>query len=151
CQAHAVVRAAFAQDPFGRLAERPASHEQKAHPRGFRQQRDDLRQLDHAVPRSEGADKASEYLIAPDAQVIAYAFAADVRPETIDIHAVRVNHDFLVINANAKQIPPFNFGNDKDARRRLQIQTLVTFQQAKHSDAVPVTADPNFRAVVFKK
>src|ERR1043165_4011858 len=103
------------------------------------------------MPGTKRSDKPDERFIIFNLKLAPHSFAADVWLKTLGINAVRIDHNLLVFDSDAQKIAPLDFGDDEDARGGFQIESLVAFQQSEPADAIPVTPDPNFRAVVFEK
>ena len=72
-------------------------------------------------------------------------------PKPLDVNTIRVDDDLFRTHATRLQVPSLDFRNDKNTRRGVKVQSLVTLQQIETADAVPMPAHPNFRTIVLEK
>src|SRR4029079_7018217 len=103
------------------------------------------------MPRTKRPNKPRDHLVIFDPKLAPYINATNAGPKALDINAIRIHHDLLSINTTAFEVAALDFRDDKNTRRSVKVQPLVTLQQLKTADAVPMLANPNFRAVVFKQ
>src|SRR6185437_3938554 len=129
----------------------PTSHQHKPDRLPGIDQRDRFRQLLDTVPRSKRADKTRHHLIVPDTKLTSDFHTANTRPKALDINAIRIDNDLLGRDTTRLEVAALDIRDDKNTRRRVKVQSLVSLEQIEPADTVPVPAHPNFRAVVFEK
>src|ERR1041385_179974 len=129
----------------------PTSHHQKPDLLIRIYQLDRLRQLLDTVPRSKRPDKPRHDLIISNTQLTPHLFSANTRPEALHIDAIRIDDDLLRRDATRLEVAALNIRDDKNTRRSVKVQSLVSLQQIEAADAIPVSAHPHFRTVVLEK
>src|ERR1044071_3728865 len=129
----------------------PTSHQQEPDPLVRRNQLDRFRKFLNTVPRSKRSDKTRDDLILPNTKFPPDFRTANTRSKALDINAIRINNDLLRRDTTRLQVAAFDIRDDKNTRRRVKVQSLVSLQQIEAADPVPVPPHPNFRAVVFEK
>src|SRR5689334_22331246 len=129
----------------------PTSDEQKPDPLTRIYQLDRVGKLLDAMPWSKCPNEACHDLIIPNTKLTPRFRAANTRSKALNINAIRIDHDLLRRDATLLEIAALNIGDDKNTRRSVKVQSLVSLQQIEAAHTIPVPAHPNFRAVVLQK
>src|SRR5689334_1260365 len=129
----------------------PTAHQQKPNPLIHRNQLDRFRKLLNTMPWSKRPDKTRYDLIITNREFTARLHATNTRPKALNINAIRIDYDLLRRNTTPFEIASLNIRDHKNTRRRVKVQSLVSLQQIEAAHAIPVPANPNFRAVVLEK
>src|SRR6185369_422880 len=114
-------------------------------------QLDRLGKLLDAVPRSKRPNKTRNNLIIPNSEFTPRFNTANTRSKRLDVNTIRIDNNLLRCHATRLQVPALNIGDDKNTRRCVKVQSLVSLEQFETPHAVPVASHPNFRPVVLKK
>src|ERR1043165_2263552 len=137
------------EQPLNLRMQAPASHQKKEDAHIRRNCLNRLGKFLNSMPRTKRPDKPGDHLIVFNPKFAAYIRATNAGPKALDINAIRVHDDLLPINTTAFEIAALNFRDDKNTRRSVKVQTLITLQQIETSNPVPMLANPDFRAVVL--
>src|SRR5215212_5532885 len=116
-----------------------------------RNQLDRFSKFLNAVPRSKRANKTCDYLIVSNTQLAPHLCAANTRSKALHINAIRIDNDLLRRDTARFQVATLNIRDDKNTRRGVKVQSLVSLQEVETADTVPVPAHPDFRPVVLEK
>src|SRR5262245_21755548 len=103
------------------------------------------------MPRTKRPHKPGDHFIVFDLKLAPGVYASNTGSKTFRVDPIRINHDLPSVDAAGLEVAALDFRDDKNTRRGVKVQTLVTLQQIEASDAVPMLAHPNFRAVVFEQ
>src|SRR6185369_5618985 len=103
------------------------------------------------MPRSKRPDKTCNNLIIPNSELAPRLHPTNTWPKPLDINTIRIDNNLLRRHTTRLQIPALDIGDDKNTRRSVKVQSLVSLQQFETPDAIPVAAHPNLRAVVLEE
>src|ERR1051325_10714675 len=129
----------------------PASNQKEPERHTRRNRFNSLGEFFNAVPRTKRSYKTRDHFIVFDSKFASRITAAGAGPKAFHVHAIRIDNDLVCSDSARFKVPTLNFGDHKNTRRRVKVQSFVSFQQVKIAHAVPVFADPNLRTVIFEK
>ncbi len=151
CKDHSTRRDLRLESLLNLDMQAPASHQQKPHRHIRWNQLDRFSKLLNAVPRSKRADKPRDHLIVSNPELTSRLYATNTRSKAFHINAIRIYNNLLRRDATPFEVPALNIGDDKNTRRSVKVQSLVSLEQIETADAVPMPAHPNLGAVVLEK
>src|SRR5829696_7467266 len=105
----------------------------------------------NAMPRSKRADKSCDYLIVSNPKLTPRLCATNTRSKALHINAIRIDDDLLRRDAARFEVAALDVRDNKNTRRGVKVQSLVSLQQVEAAHTVPVSAHPDFRAVVLEE
>ncbi len=128
-----------------------ASYQQKPQRHIERNHFDGRGKLLDTMPWTKRPDKTRHDLIVSNTKLTPSLRPADARSKALHVNAIRIDDDLIRRDAARLEVSSLDVRNDKNTRRSVKVQSLVSLQQIETAHAVPVPAHPNFRTVVFEK
>src|SRR4051812_20526683 len=127
------------------------SNQQKSHRNIRRNQLDRFGKFLNTMPWSKRPDKPRHDFVITSPELTPRLHATSTRSKALHVNTIRINNDLLRRDATPFKVAALDIRDQKNTRRSVKVQSLVSLQQVEAADAVPIPAHQNFRAVVLEK